>query len=240
MPVPPVQPPELWQHLALAVACRIEFEQCCGRGALVDESAVVRFAAEYLQAKWDGPIRANVPHGNIPKKFVDVVGTRPRTNDLDLALEAKWAKSEGGTREWLVELVRDLYRLQHFTTHMVQGAARVLLVAGHHDKIREQLLTRKVHATSGGSVLALPHILPTAFASTVQKIQVRNTDTSMRKWLTKCHSTLGASLPSTYDARLVGHSRTGDTDSAVEVYVWATYRPKGWGSFNPNVEWKSP
>jgi hypothetical protein len=230
----------MWQDLAIAVGSRLEFERKCGRGGLLDESTAVRCAAEYLQAVWNGQINVNEPHDDMPGKFIDLVGTKPRGNNLGLALEAKWLKDDGGTRQWLKEVTVDIFRLQHFTTNVAQNADRVILVAGIRSMIQEKLATYKVDA-GGGSTLGIKHVLPTRFSQDFAKFDIRNADVEARNWFKLCHKkldkTLGTNLPSTYNARLAGHYRTWKGIGAVEVLVWLTRRPQGWGSFNPTVEW---
>lgn len=231
---------KVWQDLAVAVGCRLEFERKCNRGGLLDESAAVRFAAEYLQAVWDGQIAVNEPHEDMPGKFVDLTARKLRSRNLGLALEAKWLKADGGTRGWLKEVAVDIFRLQHLTSNMAQDAERVVLVAGISSIVRSKLLDAKVH---GGekSTRGLDHILPRALSSEYSKFNIRHCHGEARKWLRLCQrkldKTLKTDLPSTYDARLAGLYQTRPDGDAVEVLVWLTRRPKGWGSFSPVTEW---
>jgi hypothetical protein len=199
---------ELWQNLAVAVGSRIEFERRCNRSRLLDESAVVRFGAEYLQSQWNGEIRVGEPHQDLAGKFVDLVGTRPLAETFGLVLEGKWLKDDGGDREWLKEIVVDLFRLQHLTTNTAQGAERILLVAGTRKMMRDHILRRKVHSDVGHSVRAMPHVLPERANDALTRFQIRNADANARRWLRKCHEKLGCNLPSTYNATLAGHYRT--------------------------------
>ena len=228
---------EIWQDLAMAVGSRLEFERRCKRGGLLDEAAAVRSAAEYLQAVWNGQIEVSDPHDDIPGKFVDLTATKPRSASLGLALEAKWLRDEGGTRQWLKEVAVDVFRLQHLTSNMAQNAERVVLAAGGRNRIRDKLLTYRVDA-GGRSTLGIKHVLPTRFSLEFAKFDIRHCEQEARKWLKLCHTKLGTNLPSTYDARLAGHYRTWKGDDAVEVLVWLTRRPQGWGSFNPTTEWQ--
>ena len=224
-----------WQHLAIAVAGRLEFERECNRGALLNESTVVRYTAEYCQANWNGTINVNFPHPGINRKYIDLTGTMPRSPQIGLAVEAKWIR-DGGTRDWIKEVAVDLFRLQHITTNTAQGAVRVILVAGTHSYLRAQLVNRRVR-TGGGLVRALPIILPICVTEEFQSFDVRNANLAARQWLRKCQEELGRDLPSTYKAHLSGHYRTGHGDGACEVYIWVTKRPQGWGSFDPNIQW---
>lgn len=228
---------DIWQHLAAAVACRIEFERRCSRGALLDESGVVRFAAEFFQAEWKGDIRVGEPHPDLAGKFIDLVGTTPQGGSLNLALEAKWLKNDGGDREWMKEIACDVFRLQHLTTGTAQGCDRVVLAAGTREMMRDHLWTRSVHTGLGSSVLALPIILPRSVSATMAKFQIRQCAAEARQWLKRCHTKLGAPLPSTFDASMAGHYRTWIGADAVEVAVWVCTRPQGWGSFDAAAEW---
>jgi hypothetical protein len=231
----------MWQDLAMAVGSHLEFERKCQRGGLLDESTVVRCAAEYFQAVWKGRIKVNEPHVDIPGKFVDLVGTKPRTNTLSMALEAKWLKDQGGTRHWLKEVAVDVFRLQHLTTNVAQNAERVVLVAGIRSMIKDKLLNFRVDS-GGGSTLGIKHVLPTRSSPAFAKFEIRNVEAEARQWLKLCHKqldkNLATNLASTYNARLAGHYRTWKGSDSLEVFVWLTRRPKGWGSFNPTVEWQ--
>lgn len=224
-----------WQELAVAVACRVEFEQMCNRSALLDESAVVRFAAEFCQANWNGKIDVNSAHPNMDGKFVDLVGTSPQSPTLAMAAEAKWVR-EGGTREWLKEVAVDVFRLQHLATDVAQGAFRVIIVAGTRALLQSQILERRVHS-NGTTVQALPLFLPVVPAADYTSIDIRHADPGLRPWLRKCHEKLGRHLPSTYRAQLAGRHLSQNSDNACEVLVWVTKRPQGWGSFSPTNEW---
>jgi hypothetical protein len=226
-----------WKNLAIAIACRVEFEQTCNRIALLDESAVVRFAAEYCQANWNGKIDVNYPHPDIDGKFIDLVGTRPRAATVGLAIEAKWVRA-GGVRSWIREIAVDLFRLQHLASNAAQGAYRVLVVAGIRSHLHAGVIKRRVHA-GGGTIRALPEFLPTAASNDVQWFDIRYANNRIRRWLRLCHSALGRNLPSSYDARLAGHHRSHRGEDACEVYVWVTKRPQGWGSFSPTIEWQA-
>jgi hypothetical protein len=228
---------DIWEDLAIAVAARLEFERRCLRERLIDEFTVVRFAAEYLATKWPGEIRPGEPHPNMQGAFLDLVGLRPRAHAYDLALEAKWLKEKSGTRQWLREIIVDLFRLQHFSTSTVQGVIRVVLVAGTHEKIEEEIFQRDVQ-TGGGTTKAIPHLLPQQVNQQFQRFGIRQCDQSMRKWLVGCNEELGKQLPSSYKARLAARYSTLPNDpKAYEVVVWLAKCPKNWQSFDPAVEW---
>ena len=182
----------IWQGLATAVACRIEFERQCMRGALVDESTVVRFAAEYLQAQWEGPIEVSFPHPDMDGKFIDLVGKKRFNDQVNLMMEAKWLKQDSGTRQWLREVILDLFRLQHATTGVSQGSDRVLLVVGHRKMVKEQISERLVQS-DGPNVLAISHVLPlvkTADGS-LDSYKMLEGDKVIRRWIKNCRSKLG-------------------------------------------------
>lgn len=229
---------DIWQGLAIGVACRIEFERQCARGGLLDESAIVRFAAEFLQARWPGDIRVCERHPDLPGAFVDLVGLTPQGKSIDLALEAKWVKDGGGTREWLKEITVDVFRLQHFTSGTAQGVSRAILVAGVRTRMKDEVWDRSVQTGAKSSITALPLVLPPNPSATASKMPIRKAEQGARRWLKACHKDLGVALPSSYDARLAGHYRTGADDRGVEAAVWLTTRPQGWGSFDPSSEWK--
>ena len=218
------------------MAARLEFERRCLRERLIDEFTVVRFAAEYLAAKWRGELRPGEPHPDMQGAFLDLVGLRPRADTYDLGLEAKWLKEKSGKRQWLREVVVDLFRLQHFSTRTVQGITRVVLVAGTHEKIEEEIFQRVVQ-TGGGTTNAITHLLPQQVNQKFQRFAIRQCDHRMRTWLVGCHRELGKNLPSTYDARLVARYCTLNDPKGYEVVVWLSKCPRNWQSFNPTVVW---
>jgi hypothetical protein len=235
-----------WQSLAKAVACRIEWDMQCGYGNLLDESAVVRIAADYLNAHWPGPINCNVPHPHpdLKGKFTDVTGAAVRSAPIQLALEAKWVR-DGGRREWLMEIAVDLFRLQYITCaenpkEVHQDCTRVVLVAGTHKHMHDEVWTRSANTKQKSRVEALPLILPVTPSPTFDKFSIKDCARNARAWLRKCHNEFGHPLPSTYTARMAGRFITDQkpSDDAIEVVVWLTKRPSGWGSFDPAKKWK--
>jgi hypothetical protein len=242
-----------WQSLAKAVACRIEWDMQCGYGDLLDESALVRIAADYLHAHWPGTINFNVPHPHphLDRKLIDVTGSTVRSGRLKLALEAKWVR-DGGTREWLVEIAVDLFRLQYITQatrdskdKVDQNCTRVVLVAGTHKHMHDEVWTHSANTKQKSRVEALPLILPVTQATGSNDFTVLDLRRSARDawaWLRKCHKKFGHPLPSTYGAQMAGRFITDQSskpsNDAIEVVVWLTTRPQGWATFDPAKEWK--
>lgn len=226
-----------WQDLAIAVACRIEFERKCLREPLLSESSAVWFAAQVLQAHWNGKILPEQPHPNIPRAKIDLVGRTPRDNAYNLALEAKYIDPEGGTREWLKELYEDVHRMQHFTgPAMNQHTQRVVLIVGPVGSIRSDIFDRKVQY-GGGMTQALPHLLPTSLEQGSIVYTRDGFHVNIRPWLKKVREEMTVNLASHYAAQMVGKFATGTTDDAIEAVVWKTTRRPRWTHFDPRTTW---
>lgn len=230
---------EQWNDLAVAVACRVEFENRCGRVGFIDEHTVVRFAAEFLDAHRTGSIESEIPHPDIKNKFIDLVRHTPRGKQLDLGIEAKWLRPSGSTRAWLKEVAVDLFRLQHFRTGTAQGAHRVLMVVGFQSMLETELFGRKVQ-TGGGTAAGLPFILPTSKSAHFQSFNLRDCPKEARKWLRSCKGELGLNLPSTYEARLAAQYSTREGPDPVCACVWVTRRKQNWQTFDLKKAWGRP
>lgn len=227
---------DIWGDLAVAVACRIEFEGRCDRLGFVDEFTAVRFAAEFLDSHRKGKVRTDEPHPDMKGKFIDLVRETPGGKLLNLGLEAKWLRPTEGVREWLKELAVDLFRLQHFRTGTAQGTHRILLVAGTNQLIDTELFKRTVQ-TGSKRQPGLPFILPVGESATFSTFSIRDGAKESRKWLRACHEKLDANLPVKYDARLAGQHPAAGRDDSIRVLVWVTRRRQNWRSFVPDKEW---
>lgn len=221
----------MYQRLAVAVACSIEFERCCQRFDLLDEYGVVRFAAQYMQANWQGIILSNQPHGDLTGKFVDLVGTRPRTPEWSFALEAKFVRHTTGVREWLAEVALDVFRLQHLSTNAVQSTDRIVLLAGQKEQLHDHIFHRLVN-TNGARQRGLPMVLPEHILPAPSVVEIRNSPASHHRWFKKLQEGLGADLPISYTAHLAGRYQTGQSPDSIEVCVWVTRRRRNWHSFD--------
>jgi hypothetical protein len=226
-----------WQDLAVGVACRVEFERKCMREELLSESSIVWFAAQVLQAHWNGRVLPEQPHPNIPRAKIDLVGKTPQDTTYNLALEAKYIDPDRGVREWLKEVYEDVHRLQHFTAPGInQHAQRIILIVGPVGSVRSEIFNRTVQY-GGGSIQALHHLLP-ATMNQVPVVYTRDGfHVNMRPWLKRLRDGMSANLASHYGAQLVGHYATGSTDDSIEAVVWKTMRRQNWTQFDPRTTW---
>lgn len=225
-----------WQDLAIAVACRVEYERKCLREELLSESSVVWFAAQVLQAHWNGKVLPEHPHPNIPRAKVDLIGRTPYDTAYNLALEAKYIDPEGGARQWLNEVYEDVHRMQHFTTGTNQYTERIVLVVGPVAAMKEEIFQRRVQH-GGGLIRALPEVLPTSVQQG-EVVYMRDAfNVNIRPWLKRVREGLPVNMASHYAAELVGQFATGSTDDSVEAVLWRTKRRQNWTQYDPRTVW---
>ncbi len=224
-----------WSDLAHAVACRLEWERLCRRGALLDENSLVRAAAEYTQAVARDDIRPEFSHPDLPGRKVDLVGLDGNRR-LRWALEAKWVCVTKGQRQWDKEVAVEVCRLQHLTSRMTTAAHRLLLVAGPKVELRSGLLDKRMNVGDGERRKILQELLPTKAEQNI-KYQVRNCEKWLRTFFLSVAKEVGEKIPSTYDATLLCRFAAGAQASSIDCFLWLLKRPKGWGSFDPASVW---
>jgi hypothetical protein len=113
------------------------------------EDALVRNAVEYLsvRAPWETPFiegkrsMREVAHPDLPGKKLDIgmKSTKGETN-WAMILEAKWISKEGrnSTKQYVQEIIDDIFRLSVLQENMEEGAHRFLLIGGieeHFNKV---------------------------------------------------------------------------------------------------------
>jgi hypothetical protein len=225
-----------WSKVGHAIACRLEWERLCDRGDLIDEASLVRAAAEVTQALSTEVIVPEWRHPDLKGyRQVDLVG-KGRSKKVKWALEAKWVCTTRGTREWDREVAVDICRLQHLTSGLDVKPLRFLLVAGPSAELRAGLLEKQKNIGKKRMPI-LAELLPMT-PGTLKKYNVRGCADWLHPFFSNIATDLGAPLPSTYDATLVGQfAATQDTES-ISVCLWMLNRPRGWGSFDPSSEWQ--
>lgn len=231
-----------WANLARAVANRLEFERLTHRAFFIDEASVRRTAVEFLQGISSLDLVPEYGHEDLGDGFhLDVVGRTKGAASLSFALEAKWMKSGGGTREWHREIVKDALRLESLEDEMAPATDRALLVAGVHQTIEAQLIARGVRA--GGTLMkVLPHLLQEEDTALTlpqpqSRIPVRETHADLRKLFTGLAAAVGGELPVSYQVSLAGHHLSGPTMNSVEAYVWLVRRSRKRRTFDPTAAW---
>jgi len=120
-----------WHNLAIAVSCGLEQERLCERGAFIDEAALVRASAAFIQATTQLLVSPEVAHADLAAgERLDLTGrTRPDV-PLSFAVEAKWIRSGGGVRNWPAEIAKDILRLARLDQETSGMTDRALIIGG--------------------------------------------------------------------------------------------------------------
>lgn len=223
------------EQLARAVTCNLEWERLCRRGALLDETALVRAAAEYAQAVLFEEVIPEHPHADLPGRQIDLVAKAPG-GSLLMALEAKWVCTTKGTRQWDREIAAEIARLEHLSSNMAPTARRLLLVAGPRGEVDSGFLTKRKNVGKQRRAIA-EALLPLVQADEPGKYQVRKCAEWLRPFFRDVAKDVGGSLPSTYDAILVARSDSGEEPESISAWLWLLRRPRGAGWFAPASEW---
>jgi hypothetical protein len=227
-----------WSNLARAVTCNLEWERLCERGDFLDENSLHRAVAEYLQSVSTSQIKTEYNHKDIPgNTLVDLVGFGPQGKKIDFAVEAKWIKEGGGTRDWPAEVADDVFRLELLDTDMAQQCDRVVVVSGISGRIDTGLINKGMNAKVKGQNRPrwLDELLPESVASQPRKTNVRDCKVAMKPFFAKRAKAIGvAELPISYQAQLVGHYRVDPKDKdVVETYVWRISRSQNRTVYTP-------
>ncbi|HNO80334.1 MAG TPA: hypothetical protein PKN33_19980 [Phycisphaerae bacterium] len=232
------------QHLAIAVGSRIAFEQMCRRERLIDEAMIKRTAAESLQAMTQLDIEAEYNHSDVPGATrVDLIGRTKPGVPLSLAAEVKWVKADGGTRDWQAELAEDALRLEILSQETTSATDRLLIICGISQTIDAQLINRKRHTGTGGSIAAMEHIVPLLTSgqdppTPVAKIEVRSCDSGMRRLWKALSQHFGGFLPVSYKSSLAAHYRVDIRPQSIRVFIWRITRSQKRSPFSPQGTWQ--
>lgn len=229
------------QHLAIAVASRIAFEQMCQREVLVDEAMVKRTIAEALQAMTQLHIEPEHNHPDIPGDTrLDLVGRQSDSGPIALAVETKWVKSGGGTRLWLSELAEDSLRLECISQNMAQINERFLVICGIHKTIEAQLINQQRNARP--RFKALPHNASWDanrgdIPRQQERIPIRDCEPGMQKLWGQLARSFGGLAPVSYQSALLADHRADTRETSVRTIVWRVNRSRKRSTFAVPQEW---
>ena len=235
-----------FKAMARAVACTLEWERLNGRGAFLDENSLRRSLAEHVQSVTTAIVEPEYNHDDIPgNKRLDVVGFGPQQKKIEFAVEAKWIKEGGGTRDWHAELADDIFRLECLTTDMAQRDHRILVVAGIRGRVDSGLINKSKNVKKKNKsndptkkpkrLKWVDAILPSTVGSQSRTFKVRDCKEAFTDFFKARSKSVGLKkLPISFQARLVAHYRTDEKDKkATESYVWLVGRSTGRREFTP-------
>lgn len=227
-----------WHNMTIAVAGLLEFERLCERRTFIDESEFRRSCVEFIQATTTLELTPEYDHGDLPgRKRLDLVGRKKRGGTLALAVEAKWIKSGGGTRSWLIEVAEAALRLERISDETNQHTERALLVGGISQTVEAKLINREVNV-GGGRRKAFRHFLQTlgegdTFPYNQRKIEVRDSEDDFSKFFLGNVDKVGGTLPVSYQSSLADHHKAGPKINSIEVYAWVIRRSRNRSDYSP-------
>ena len=224
-----------WESLARAVACSLEVDRLNCIEAFVDENSLRREIAKHLQAVTSAAIQPEYNHPDIPgNKRLDLVGFGPQKKKIDFAVESKWIKTGGGTRDWPLEVAQDIFRLERLTTNMAQQNHRILVIGGIKERVESGLFAKKKNH-AGTRVGWIDALLPATKGASPLTVKVRDCHDAFTEFFKTVSMNLEfEELPISYHAQLKAHHIIDAKDSqCVEVYVWRISRTKKRNTFKP-------
>lgn len=229
-----------WNNLASGAACILEYERLCDRRSFIEESSLVRASAEFIQSTTQLLLTPEYNHPDLPgSKRLDLLGrTRPDT-PAAFVLEAKWIKSDGGTRQWAREVAEDILRLESLEQDVSAATDRAFVIGGIRRSLKALFLDVEVRAGNGAPrVQVLPHILQPrdpqekSYPYEQVRVAVRDCDQGMQKFWKGRAEQIGHDIPISYQCSLAGRHRAGLTQDSVEVYVWLIRRSRNRNTFD--------
>lgn len=236
-----------WQKIAMALSSRLQFEVACGRGAMISEDISKTFLAEAIQSQIPGSLEPEFNHPDIPgNSRLDLLIRSSTAQNIEAAIEHKWVRYTGDktSRQWMAEILGDLFRVEKLSSQMAQGSERILVVSGEVKEMRRKVWESESHRGEGRPRIKVVNTLmqsrPQSGAVQEQATTIQLRDVG-RPFLSKIrHSsrTLLNDLPTRYAIRLVGFHRA-DADG-VECAIWKITRPAGQRStFDGSIQWES-
>lgn len=227
-----------WHHLAIAVACGLEQERLSERGAFIDEAALVRASAAFIQATTQLLLEPELPHPDlIGAQRLDLSGRAAPAGNLSFVAEAKWLRSGGGVRNWPAEVAKDILRLERLANDTTGSTDRAIIVGGIRRSIKANLLEVQINA-DGGRVEIAPHLLQVRdpaireYPYNQVRIDIRSCDVRVEDFWLKRAQAFSDDLPVSYQCALAGHHKAGPTQEAVEVHVWLIRRSRNRSDFS--------
>lgn len=222
-----------WNAVAVALASRVQYEASCGRLSLIREDFVRPLLAEVLQSMTVGPVEVELNHPDIPGDTrIDVVLRTPRGASIRIASEVKWVRNTTAmtNRNWIVEVVGDLLRLERLTQGLSQGAERAIVLVGESELMDSRIWDRRVNA--GPSLprqnvvgeLLQRRLTSGQLPATAQVVDLQNCGPPFQRLVRSAASDMITDLPSTYLVHLRGLHKTAI--SGIEAVVWVVARPQ--------------
>lgn len=229
-----------WSNLASGAACLLEYERLCDRKTFIEEASLVRASAEFIQSTTQLLLAPEYNHPDLPgKKRLDLLGrTRPGV-PASFVLEAKWIKSDGGTRQWAKEVAEDILRLESLEQDVSAATDRAIIIGGIHRSLKALFLEVEVRAGNGAPRLQiLSHLLQphdpqkNSYPYEQVRIPVRDCDPGAQKFWKGRAEAISHEIPVSYQCSLAGRHRAGVTQDSVEVYVWLIRRSRNRKTFD--------
>lgn len=234
-----------WENIAVAVACRVQYEKSCGRGRLLSEDVTMLALAEVVQSHAKGSVEAEFNHPDIPgNSRVDLLVRSPQALNIEVAIEHKWVRSTtaNAVRHWMPEIVADMLRLERLNQQIAQGCERALVVVGEVEEMKCKVWEREVRQGNGQNrVRVVDSIVqgrPTAGSAQPNPLAVnfRQDCATFRRLVKQAAPELYHDLPSAYQIQLVAHHRT--KADGVECVVWRVSRGQRQRvMFDANIVW---
>jgi len=235
-----------WNKVAIAVACRVQYDKSCGRGRLISEDVTRLALAEVIQSQVAGDIEVEFNHPDIPGNTrLDLLVRSPGAQNIDVAIEHKWVRSTSAktVRHWAPEIFGDILRVERLQQDMSQHCERAIVVVGEVEEMRNKVWERKVARGGGLPRIRLMDVIiqgrPASSAShaTALNVNLRADGQPFRKLIKQGASELYDSLPSCYQIRLVAFHRT--LSDGIESAVWIVTRGQQRVTFDAASEWPS-
>lgn len=229
-----------WNNLATAAACLLEYERLCDRRAFIEEASLVRASAEFIQSTTQLLLTPEHNHPDLPgSKRLDLLGRTRLDTPASFVLEAKWIKSDGGTRQWAREVAEDILRLESLEQDVSAATDRAIVIGGIRRSLKALFLEVEVRAGNGAPRLQiLPHLLQprdpqdNSYPYEQTRIPIRDCDPGARRFWKGRAEQVGHEIPVSYQCSLAGRHRAGLTQDSVEVYVWLIRRSRNRSTFD--------
>lgn len=235
-----------WKDFARAVTFRLEWERLCERGVLIDEKALHRVVAEYMQATSTLKIVPEHDHLDLSgDKKLDIAAYGPQMASIQIALEAKWIKQDGGVRDWHREVAKDIFRVERLETKLAQQAERIILVSGIADNIQKEFTAKQKNLGGGiGRVPWIDALLPTSTAQGKKTIKVQKCAPAFQGFFREVARELGTvdankqpvplDVPISYQARMIADFVAVPNDpKCIMTSIWQIGRSQNRQVFTP-------
>lgn len=231
-----------WHNLAIAVSCSLEHERLCERGSFIDEAALVRASAAFIQSTTQILLAPELPHPDLQgNQRLDLAGRKTPDANLSFLAEAKWIRSGGGVRNWPAEIAKDILRLERLEEDTNGVTERVLIIGGVRRSVRANLLEVETNI-GGGRIAVAPHILQLrdaedrSYPYNQARIGIRDCERQLRSFWRQRAEAFDGQAPVSYQCSLAGHHKAGPTQDAVDVHIWLVRRSRNRAAFSARDE----